>query len=148
MPISCPQCSATMPDQAAFCPSCGRRMIVTGSPEPESTPKDNLLAALAYVTVIPAIVFLLSEPFKRNPLIRFHSMQSIFLAVAALAVGIALRIVSSVLGIIPWLGHLLAWLIALVVTIGWMILWLVAMVKALQGERFHLPVIGDLAEGA
>jgi uncharacterized membrane protein len=123
-------------------------MIVTASAGDKGPVKDNVLAALAYITFIPAIFFLLREPFRSNPFIRFHSMQSIFLAVPAVIVGIALKVLFYVFGIIPWLGHLLALLTALVVSIGWIILWLVAVVKALQGERFHLPVIGDLAEGA
>src|SRR5579872_5032767 len=103
MPISCPQCHAAMPDNVAFCPGCGLRMWVPGQPNTRpansrsqvrdtnvpasSTPvvsapvrrKDNLIAALAYVTFIPAILFVLIEPFKRNRFVRFHAFQSIFL---------------------------------------------------------------------
>jgi uncharacterized membrane protein len=32
--------------------------------------------------------------------------------------------------------------------LGWVILWLVLLVKALQGETFRLPWIGNLAEKA
>jgi uncharacterized membrane protein len=51
-----------------------------------------------------------------------------------------------ILYIIPVLGHLLVWLIAMVVILGTVVIWLVLVVKALQGEAFKLPVIGDLAE--
>jgi uncharacterized membrane protein len=147
MSIPCPQCGATMPDEAAFCPGCGCRMMVV-APIVSGSLNDNLLAALAYITFVPAIFFLLREPFKSNPFIRFHAMQSVFLSVSAVMVGIGLKILSYVLGLIPWLGHLLVLLTALVVSIGWVILWLVAMIKALQGERFHVPLIGGLAESA
>jgi uncharacterized membrane protein len=113
-----------------------------------SRPKDNLIAALAYVTFIPAIVFVLIEPFKRNRFIRFHSFQSIFLTLATIVIAIALRILFSVLVLIPLLGHLLAWLVIPVALLGWGILWLVLLVKALQGETFKLPLIGNLAEKA
>jgi uncharacterized membrane protein len=33
-----------------------------------------------------------------------------------------------------------------VALLGWGILWLVLLVKALQGESFHLPGVGTLAE--
>jgi uncharacterized membrane protein len=174
MPISCPQCHAEMPDNIAFCPGCGRRMWVPGqaasnpatSPPATSTPvvnlpavstpaasipgqlKDNIIGALAYVTFIPAVVFVLIDPFKRNRFVRFHAFQSIFLAVATILVGLAMRILYSVLALIPVAGFLLAWLVTTVAVMGWVILWLVLLIKALQGETFRLPWIGNFAEKA
>ena len=171
MPITCPQCHAQMPDNVAFCPGCGRRMWVPGqdakrpaaSPPVIRTPagapvtvtpvsvpsqfKDNLLAALAY-TFIPAVIFVLLEPFKRNRFIRFHSYQSIFLTVATIVSAFALRILYSILALIPVVGYLMAWLALAVAVLGWGILWLVLLVKALQGQTFQLPLIGSLAEKA
>jgi uncharacterized membrane protein len=172
MPITCPQCHAEMPDNVAFCPGCGRRMWVPGqdakgpaaSPPVIRTPavppvtvtaasvpsqfQDNLVAALAYITFIPAVVFVLIEPFKRDRLIRFHSFQSIFLTVATIVIAIALRILYSILTLVPVVGYLMAWLAVAVAVLGWGILWLVLLVKALQGQSFRLPVIGSLAEKA
>ena len=110
--------------------------------------KDNLLAALAYITFIPATIFVLIEPFKRNRFIRFHSFQSIFLMAATIVIAFALRILYSVLTLIPVVGYLMAWLALAVAVLGWGILWLVLLVKALQGQTFRLPVIGSLAEKA
>ena len=172
MPISCPQCHAKMPDDVAFCPGCGRRMWVPGRdvskrasrPQPSETsavslpyttasgatvpvqPKGKLVAALAYITFIPAIIFILAEPFKSNRFVRFHSFQSIFLAIATILAAIAMRILYSLLALIPVLGFLLAWLAMAVAFLGWAILWLVLLVKALQGETFRLPWIGSIAE--
>lgn len=170
MPITCPQCHAEMPDKVAFCPGCGRRMWVPGqdvkrpaaSPPVIRTPavppvtgtaasvpsrfKDNLVAALAYITFIPAVVFVLIQPFKRDRFIRFHSFQSIFLTVATIVIAIALRILYSILTLVPVVGYLMAWLAVAVAVLGWGILWLVLLVKALQGQSFRLPVIGSLAE--
>jgi uncharacterized membrane protein len=133
-----------MPDNAAFCPGCGWN---TTQPVLGTTGgiRDNIAGALAYFTFIPAIVFLLAEPFKKNRFIRFHSFQSIFLSIAAVVAGLALKLVFLILSLIP-LGHLLLLLISVIVVLGCLILWLVLMVKALQGERFKLPLIGDLAE--
>jgi uncharacterized membrane protein len=110
--------------------------------------KDNLVAALAYITFIPAVVLVLMEPFKRNRFIRFHSFQSIFLTVATIVIAIALRILYSILTLVPVVGYLMAWLAVAVAVLGWGILWLVLLVKALQGQSFRLPVIGSLAEKA
>jgi uncharacterized membrane protein len=109
-------------------------------------PKDNLAAAAAYITFFPAIFFVSVEPFKRNRFVRFHSFQSIFFAVATIAAAIAMRLLYSLLSLIPVLGYLLAWLASAVLLLGWVILWLVLLVKALQGETLKLPWIGSLAE--
>ena len=164
MLIPCPQCHAEIPDDVAFCPGCGRRMWVPDQPAARmpaasrgvSTPAvslpvrpwDNLIAALAYVTFIPATIFVLIEPFKRNRFVRFHSFQSIFLAVATVLAAIALRVLYWLLALIPVAGQLLAWLSMGVALLGWGMLWLVLVVKALQGEILRLPWIADLAEKA
>ena len=118
----------------------------TPAPSIPLGPNDNLIAATAYITFIPAIFFVLIETFKRNRFIRFHSLQSIFLAVATILAAIAMRILYSLLALIPVLGYLLAWLTSAVLLLGWVILWLLLLVKALQGETFRLPWIGSLAE--
>jgi len=96
---------------------------------------------LAYVTFIPAIIFLVMEPYNKSRFVRFHAFQSIFLTVALIAISIAL----SVLSFIPVIGlmllpvHLLIWL-------GMFALWIVLLLKANQGQMWKLPVIGDMAE--
>jgi len=134
-----------MPDNTAFCPGCGWN---TAQPVLGTTGgiRDNIAGALAYLTFIPAVVFLLAEPFKKNRFIRFYSFQSIFLTLAAVAAGLALKLVFLVLSLIPLLGHLLLLLISVIVFLGCVILWLVLVVKALQGEMFRLPLIGELAQ--
>jgi len=107
---------------------------------------ENVAGALAYVSFIPAVVFLFLDPYNKNRFVRFHSFQCIFLWVTGLLIAVLLRFVGLILYIIPVLGHLLVWLIAMVVVLGAVVIWLVLMVKALQGEAFKLPVIGDLAE--
>jgi uncharacterized membrane protein len=107
---------------------------------------ESVAGALAYITFIPAIVFLVLDPYKKNRFVRFHSFQSIFLWVAGLLIGVAFRFLGFVLLIIPVLGHLLVWLIAMVAILAAVVIWLVLVVKALQGESFKLPLIGELAE--
>jgi uncharacterized membrane protein len=90
--------------------------------------------ALAYVTIIPAIVFLVLEPFNRKRFVRFHAFQSIFVYVAWIIIGIGL----SFVGFIPFL-----WTI---VRLAMFVILLILALKAYQGKMFKLPVIGDLAE--
>ena len=127
---------------------------LAANPSPQPNPPQSQLAssattssgALAYITFIPAIIFLLVEPFKRNRFIRFHSFQCIFLWVAGLLLGIPLRLAFFVLFLIPGLGQLIVLLTSMVLSLGCSILVIVLLVKALQGEMFKLPFIGDQAE--
>ena len=136
-----------MPDAAAYCPGCGRAMrpveraqgTVGGLPE-------TLAGAMAYCTIIPAIVFLLVEPYSKNRFVRFHSLQCLGVCLVTLVVGAMLRVVGFGLFFIPVLGHLLVWLLSMVVTLAFLVVWVVLVVKALQGEMFKLPVVGDFAE--
>jgi uncharacterized membrane protein len=146
MPISCPACAAQMPDTAAFCPGCGRAMgtaarargMVGALPE-------RVAGALAYF-LLPAIVFLLVEPYNKNRFVRFHSFQCFGVCLAGLVIGSTLRIVGFVLFFIPALGRLLFLLVSMMVGLALFVIWVVLIVKALQGEMFKLPLVGDFAE--
>jgi len=110
--------------------------------------RENVAGALAYVTFVPAIIFLRIKPFKRNHFVRFHSWQSIFLLIAGVVIGVAMKVIFSILTLIPRVGYLFGWLTVLLVSLAWAFVWLVVLVKALQGELFKLPIIGDFAEKA
>jgi uncharacterized membrane protein len=96
---------------------------------------------LAYVTIVPAIIFLVIEPYNKSRFVRFHAFQSIFFAVAWTAIWIAL----SFVGMIPVLG----WLTLLIwplLGLGGLVVWIILLLKANQNQMFKLPVIGDMAE--
>jgi uncharacterized membrane protein len=95
---------------------------------------DNVAGALAYVTIIPAILFLVVEPYNRNPFIRFHAFQSLGLCVAG--------IVCSMVMVIPILG----WLIGLVLLPVLFVAWVICILKAYQGKYFKLPIVGNIVE--
>jgi uncharacterized membrane protein len=102
---------------------------------------DNVAGALAYVTIIPAIVFLVLEPFNKKRFVRFHAFQCIFFAIA----WTVLWIILAFIGHIPFLG----WATVLVwplVSLAGFVIWLILVLKAYQGQMFKLPVIGDIAE--
>jgi uncharacterized membrane protein len=107
----------------------------------------NLAAALSYVLgIITGVVFLMVE---KDPFVRFHAYQSIFLSVAWFAFWIVFTVISSVLGMIPFVGFLaviFGLLVSLVLGLGSLILVLVLIIKAYNGERFKVPYIGNMAE--
>jgi uncharacterized membrane protein len=136
-----------MPDAAAYCPGCGHAMLpVERARGTVGSLPENLAGAVAYFTIIPAIVFLLVEPYSSNRFVRFHSFQSLGAFLVAVVVGALLRVVGFVVFFIPGVGHLLVWLVSMVVSLAFFAVWAVLVVKALQGEMFKLPLVGDFAE--
>lgn len=95
---------------------------------------DNTAGALAYVTIIPAIIFLVVEPYNRSSFIKFHAWQSLGLAV--------FLFVLSILNVIPILGQILF----LVGALAALVFWLLAIIKASQGGKYKIPFLGDFAE--
>lgn len=135
-----PGYSQVPPASAAYSPPIGAAPIAGSGGLSENT-----AAAIAYITVIPAIIFLAIDPYKKMPLVRFHAFQSIWLAVACVVVWIAIIILQFVLHFIPLIGVLFL-LVDVAIDIAFFAAWLIAIIKASKGEWFKLPFIGDFAE--
>ena len=147
MLLACPHCAAQMPETAAFCPGCGRPMQ---KPAPNAHGEAGLFAehlagALAYLTFIPAILFLVLGPYKKSRFVRFHSVQCLLLWGAGTVVALALKLATPLLFLVPAVGPLLVVVVSTVVVLAAALLWLVLIVKALQGEMFKLPLLGEFA---
>lgn len=106
----------------------------------------NVMAAAAYfLGIITGIIVYLME--KDNKYVRFHAMQSILLTVVVFVINIVLGMLfmgmafagggagANVFMMIFWVWYLVIFL-----------LWLFMMWKAYSGEKFKLPILGDLAE--
>lgn len=143
---SCPHCAAQMPETAGFCPGCGRSMQTEARAQGKvGVLPETIAGAAAYVTFIPAIIFLLLEPYKKNRFVRFHSVQCLAVWGTLIGLAIVLKLAGLLLYIIPVLGPLLVVLVWTVIAIAAVVIWLVLVVKALQGHMFKLPVLGDFA---
>ncbi|MFB3827480.1 MAG: DUF4870 domain-containing protein [Bryobacteraceae bacterium] len=107
----------------------------------------NAASALAYVLgLITGILFLVIAPYNKDRTVRFHAFQSIFLNVAWIVVWIVLSVISGILMTITWALVALFSLIHLLVGLGFLVLWIFMIVKAYQGQKVVLPIIGPLAE--
>lgn len=137
----CSSCGAQIPDGTTVCAACSSRAAGAGAATAAAAPNDNVMGMLAYVTIIPAIIFLVVAPYNKSRFIRFHAFQCIFFAVAWTALWIALSIVAH----IPFFGWLTILIWPLVGLAGF-IVWIILLLKANQGQMYKLPVIGDMAE--
>ena len=145
--MTCSYCSAEMPEISAFCPACGRSVDRAGSEDQifAAPLRDSLLGVLAYVALVPAIMFLVVSSLGSNRFVRFHAWQSILFAGASAVAALGTRLLFVVLSVIPFVGYLLAWLSIGLVALAIVVLWGVLVLKAALGEAFELPWLGPLA---
>jgi len=106
----------------------------------------NVAGLLCYLFGwVSGLIFYLIE--KEDKSIRFHAMQSILLNVAIVAIVIALNIILGIVGfILPGLALLFAVAVYPIFYLAVLVIWIMLMVKAYQGEKWKLPIIGDIAE--
>lgn len=152
----CNSCGAELAADTKFCSKCGAAAggdspapgpsaaasSSAGSGSGVSAENRNLMGALSYL-LIPAIIFLLVEPFNKDRFIRFHSWQSILFAVATFVINIALGILGIILSFVG-IG-LILFPISMLFSLAVLVLWVVLLIKAFQGQEWQLPVIGDMA---
>ena len=120
---------------------------VTANTTASATPlEENVAGLLAYITFIPAIVFLVIEPYNRNRFVRFHSFQSLFFHVAVVVLEIALVMLSGILHLIPVMGWMVAALLWPLLGLAIFAVWILLLIKAYQHQIYKLPFIGDIAE--
>jgi uncharacterized membrane protein len=154
---SCAKCGSVVSAGASFCNVCGSPVSAGSVPAPlPPTPApapgvttvgmtSNVAGALCYlVGWITGIIFLVLEPYKRDPFVRFHAFQSIIFSVALMIFSFIWS--NLFLGALT-LGFMFSILslIASLVYLGCFLFWLFLMYKAYNNESFKIPVIGDWA---
>ena len=103
----------------------------------------NIAALLCYLLFIPAIVFLVMDPYKRSPFIRFHCWQVLVLACTAVVFSFACIPIAIIFGLLH-LGFLILFVeFAFSLALG--VCAIIALIKAVNGAMWRIPVLGDLA---
>lgn len=101
---------------------------------------ENIEAALSYfLGFLTGFLLLILE--KENKFVKFHAIQSIAVFVPLFVIGMFLSVMSSI-SYVGWMFQILTMLL-------WtaeLLLWIFLMFKAYNGERFKLPIAGDIAE--
>jgi uncharacterized membrane protein len=143
----CSKCGAQVPEGAAFCQKCGAPQPASPASAVRSGLSPNTAALLSYVLGwITGLIFYFID---NRPYVRFHAAQSI------ITFG-GLHIIRAVLGIwfgVGWWfgpghGHRFGpgWPLLSLIGLLSFVLWILLMVKAYQGQKFKIPIAGDLAE--
>jgi len=119
----------------------------------------KLAAAISYIWIVGVIFFFLE---KENKFVRFHAMQSILYGISNTIIMMVLLVIGFVLTFAfgiggAMVGGAVGTLVSMLVWVIWLLFWLIAMtlilglifaaVKAYQGQKFKLPIIGNIAEG-
>ena len=140
------------------------------SPYPESGPPSgapggktsfmnldsNVGAMLCYILnfvcclgLVLAIIFAITE--KENRFVKFHAVQSLFLAALQIAVGIVIGILGLILSLalntfdMAWLAWILILGLRFILLIIFLALWIIGGIKAYGGQWYKLPIIGEFA---
>ena len=118
----------------------------------------KIAAALSYIWIVGLIFFFIE---KENRFVRFHALQSIIFGIASMVIIAVLAVLAFILTFVLSIGgavvggpigtviHLFVWLM-------WLIFWLLwlafligvifAAIQAYQGQKFKLPIVGNMAE--
>ena len=105
-------------------------MRANASPAADFVAGDNTAGALAYL-LLPVIYFLfLTDTYRQNRFVRFHSFQALFYCGGALAlIWIVMNILGFVLG---YLVYVLAWLL----TMASFVFWAKLIIRAYQSQMY------------
>src|ERR1035437_4743392 len=143
----CASCGSQM--EGTFCAKCGSR--VGAAPSASSGPTmqasagmaDNVASGLCYLAgLITGIIFLVLAPYNKNPAIRFHAFQSIFLNVAWIVIFYGINIVLGILHL--WSLFFFSSLVGL----AFVVLWISLLIQTFQGKTIVLPLIGQIGRAS
>lgn len=105
----------------------------------------NVAAMLSYLAWwLTGILFYVLE--RDSPYVRFHAMQSIVAFGALTAAGLLLLVGGLVMLFISPTGFQVLTTLAELVFLAGFVIWIICLIKSFNGERWKLPVAGDVAE--
>lgn len=100
--------------------------------------KNGMAPAVLSYFLVGILWWLLDEKLKKNAFVKFHVKQALVLLIASVAVSVA----GWVLVFIPVIG----WIAFAVLRIGIFVLWIMGIVKAAQGKKEEVPLVGQFAK--
>jgi uncharacterized membrane protein len=108
------------------------------SPQPSSSSpavEDKTAAIVSYLTLLGFIAAIFIHNGNKTQLGAYHLRQTLGLFLT----GIALGMISAILGRIPFVG----WLLTLGLYLGFFVFWVLGLVSAINGQQKPVPVLGE-----
>lgn len=109
-------------------------------PPPSSvSPNRSVMLVLSYIWILALIPFFAE---KNDREVQWHAKNGLVLTVAEVIILVALSIMSALIHFLACLGcfaHMAVFIVVVVIRI-------LCIVKALNGERFMIPVLSDYAD--
>jgi len=117
----------------------------TGAERGERAPSDRSrwIAALSYLAFL---CFFSLWRSKEDGYIRYHARQGFLLLLAECVSIVSIIILEVTLGRVRFIGFVVVLILQLVTGLGALTLSVVGFVKALFGEYWHLPFLGEYGE--
>lgn len=147
----CVQCGNQVDDADQFCARCGHQQGAAASPGRAVPPRDSftglsprMASLLCYIPLLGWLMSLLvlaTPHLRRDRAVRFHAFQGLYLFVAWLLLDWFLKPLFH-MGVVPHIQRIVPDVLQLAVLAGWIIM----LIKTGQNERYHLPIVGELAE--
>ncbi len=122
------------------------KKAAAAEPAPSHSSDSNLFAALCYLISFLVPLFVLFTEKKNDKYVAFHAYQDLLLTAVMIVYFIAVVILSAILTAVTFMvggigGFCILPLMLLPLVVVVFMAW-----KAYEGERYKLPVIGDMAE--
>ncbi|HWR18721.1 MAG TPA: zinc ribbon domain-containing protein [Clostridia bacterium] len=149
----CNNCGTQVND-GRFCPNCGA--TVNGAapqqnaaynagaqtaPALDDAQQNKAMGILAYLGIL-VLVPLFAAP--NSPFARYHANQGLVLAIAEIAYGILVGILTTLFWSISWtFGSIMSTIFSLV-WLGFLALVIIGIMNAAKGEKKPLPLIGGI----
>ncbi len=159
----CQTCGSNLPEGAGFCTVCGAGRNAVPPPQPamvgaasaaaapapaNAAMSSSAAAALSYLAgAVTGIIFVVLDPYKNDPFVRFHAMQSIMFNVAWIGIWVVWGVLSAILTpLTAGIFALIALPVMLILALCGFAYWLFLMYQASQQKWYHVPFIGKFAE--
>jgi len=96
-----------------------------------TTSEGKTIALIAYLTIIGLIIAFVMNNEKKNAFAKYHIIQSLGLALTAIAL--------SIVGFIPFLG----WIINLIGILVLLYMWIMGFINAINENQKPVPLLGE-----
>lgn len=104
----------------------------------------NIASLLSYICPpFTGIVFLLLEKIDKD--VRFHSWQSIVLGASFWFLAFILKLMAVIMGFLAGVLEVMIDFFVWPLILATIAVWVICLIKAYQGERWRIPVVGDVA---